>query len=117
VSGQLHDPAALTLGKSPLYPLDRSLGGPQSRSRCCVEKKNLALQGIEPGSSSPYTELSLPTCSTHGDHKYINNNVKKPFGRLSRRKKDNTNIDLKGIGYPRAHKRALVNAVIKLWPP
>jgi hypothetical protein len=32
VSGQLHAPAALPPGKSPWYPLDRSLGGPQSRS-------------------------------------------------------------------------------------
>jgi hypothetical protein len=32
VSGQLHAPAALPQGKSPLYRLDRRLGGPQSRS-------------------------------------------------------------------------------------
>jgi hypothetical protein len=31
VSGQLHSPAALPPGKSPRYPLDRRLGGPQSR--------------------------------------------------------------------------------------
>jgi hypothetical protein len=30
-SGQLHAPAALSQGKSPGYPLDRRLGGPQSR--------------------------------------------------------------------------------------
>jgi hypothetical protein len=29
LSGQLHDPAGLITGKSPLYPLDRSLGKPQ----------------------------------------------------------------------------------------
>jgi hypothetical protein len=33
VSGQHHAPAALyPLGKGPRYPLDRRLGGPQSRS-------------------------------------------------------------------------------------
>jgi hypothetical protein len=32
VSGQLHAPAALLRRKSPWYPLDRKLGGPQSRS-------------------------------------------------------------------------------------
>jgi hypothetical protein len=32
VSGQLHAPAALPQGKSPWYPLDRRLGGPQNRS-------------------------------------------------------------------------------------
>jgi hypothetical protein len=32
VSGQLHAPVALTPGKSLRYPLDRRLGGPQTRS-------------------------------------------------------------------------------------
>jgi hypothetical protein len=32
VSGHLHSPAALPKGKSPYYPLDRRLGGPQIRS-------------------------------------------------------------------------------------
>jgi hypothetical protein len=34
VSAQLHAPAALPIGKEPppRYPLDRRLGGPQSRS-------------------------------------------------------------------------------------
>jgi hypothetical protein len=32
VSGQLHAPAALPPGKNPHYPLDRTLGGPQSQS-------------------------------------------------------------------------------------
>jgi hypothetical protein len=40
VGGQLHTPAALLQGKSPWYPLDRRLGGPQSRSRRGGEKKN-----------------------------------------------------------------------------
>jgi len=37
VSGQIHAPAALPRGKTPRYPFDRRLGGPQSRS---IEEKN-----------------------------------------------------------------------------
>jgi hypothetical protein len=37
VSGQLHTPAALPQGKSPWYPLDRRLDGPQSQSGHSVE--------------------------------------------------------------------------------
>jgi hypothetical protein len=40
VSGQLHASAALSQGKSPWYPLDRRLGGPQNQSTClyyCLE--------------------------------------------------------------------------------
>jgi hypothetical protein len=40
VSGQLHAPAALPREKSPWYPLDRRLGGPQSRTGCGGEEKN-----------------------------------------------------------------------------
>jgi hypothetical protein len=43
VSGQLHAPATLPLGKS--YPSARRLGGPQSQSGCCGEEKNLAPAG------------------------------------------------------------------------
>jgi hypothetical protein len=35
VNGQLHDPAALPLGKETSYTLDRKLGGPHSWSRHC----------------------------------------------------------------------------------
>jgi len=31
VSGQIHAPDPLPLGKEPRYPIDRRLGGPQSR--------------------------------------------------------------------------------------
>jgi hypothetical protein len=49
VSGQFHAPAALHPGKSPLYPLDRRLSGPQSRSGRGGEEKNSELPpGIEP---------------------------------------------------------------------
>jgi hypothetical protein len=41
-------------GKSPWYPLNRTLGGPQSRFwRCGVEKNMLPLTEIEPRLSSP----------------------------------------------------------------
>jgi hypothetical protein len=40
VSGQIHEPAALPQRKSPWYPLDRKLGGPQSRSGHGGEEKN-----------------------------------------------------------------------------
>jgi hypothetical protein len=40
VNGQLHAPAALPPWKSPRYPLDRRLGGPQSRFGSGGEKKN-----------------------------------------------------------------------------
>jgi hypothetical protein len=49
VSGQLHAPAALPQGKSPWYPLDKRLGGPQSRSgRGGEEKNSQPPPGIEP---------------------------------------------------------------------
>jgi hypothetical protein len=35
-------------GQCPQYPLDRRLGGPQSKSRRDNEEKNPALSGIEP---------------------------------------------------------------------
>jgi hypothetical protein len=40
VSGQLHAPVASSQGKNPRYPLDRRLGGPQSRSGRDGEEKN-----------------------------------------------------------------------------
>jgi hypothetical protein len=46
VSGQLHALAALPRGSRPRYPMDRRLGGPQSRSERYGEDKNLALDYI-----------------------------------------------------------------------
>jgi hypothetical protein len=40
VSGELHAAAALPLRKNPWYPLDRRLGGLQSRSGRGGEEKN-----------------------------------------------------------------------------
>jgi hypothetical protein len=48
VSGQLHAPAAL-----PPVPTGYVAGGPQSPPGRCGKEKSLALQGIEPGPSSP----------------------------------------------------------------
>jgi hypothetical protein len=45
-SGQLHALSALPPGEtSPRYPLDRRLGGPQSRSGRCRDEGNLTLAG------------------------------------------------------------------------
>jgi hypothetical protein len=64
LSDQLHAPAALPQGKSPWYPLNRRLGGPQSRSGHAGEEKNShTLLGFEPPIIQPVahryaTELS-----------------------------------------------------------
>jgi hypothetical protein len=57
-------------GRSPLYPLDRRLGGPHLRSgRGGEEAKSPSLPGIEPCSSSPYpshySDLAIPAPSSH----------------------------------------------------
>jgi hypothetical protein len=52
-------------GKSPHDPLDRRRSGSQSRSWCCGEQKNRALQGIEPGPPSRcYADSKLPHFGT-----------------------------------------------------
>jgi hypothetical protein len=58
VSGETHVPAALPPGKGPLvYPLDRSLGGPQIRSgRGGGEKNSQPPPGIE----APHHPASNP---------------------------------------------------------
>jgi hypothetical protein len=44
--------------RDPQYPLDKRLGGPQTRSRNCGgEKDFLPLSGIQPQSSSPTQSL------------------------------------------------------------
>jgi hypothetical protein len=67
VSGQFHDPAALSQGKCHRYSLDRRLNGPQSQSGHGVEEKNFQPSpGIEPRlsdrptHSQPLYELSYP---------------------------------------------------------
>jgi hypothetical protein len=57
VSGQIHTPAALPPRKEPWYPLDRRLGGPQSRSgRGGEEKNSQPLPGLEPSIIQPVTQ-------------------------------------------------------------
>jgi hypothetical protein len=76
VNGRLHAPASLPQGKSTWYPLDRKLGGPQSRSGHGGEEKNShPLPEIEPPIIWPIaqrytTELSrrLTVPSTGRNH-------------------------------------------------
>jgi hypothetical protein len=66
-AGQLHAPAALPPGKEPRYPLDKRLGGPQSRSGRHREEKILDPTGtrlsgpsvIQPVASR-YTDYAIP---------------------------------------------------------
>jgi hypothetical protein len=64
VSGQVYAPAALPPSKSPRYPLDGRLGGPQSLSGRRRERKFFTLLGLElrPLSllASRYTDYSIP---------------------------------------------------------
>jgi hypothetical protein len=49
VSGRLHAQVALPQGRSPWYPLDRRLGGPQRQSGSGGEEKNSqSLPGLKP---------------------------------------------------------------------
>jgi hypothetical protein len=81
VSGQLHAPAALPQGKISWYPLDRRLGGPQSRSGCSGEEKISQLQPeLEPQNpdrpvcSSAFKETAFRVTSVHHNTK-MNNGV------------------------------------------
>jgi hypothetical protein len=57
VSGQIHAPAAFPQGKSSRFPLDRRLGGPQSRAgRGGEEKKSQPLPGFEPPIIQPVAQ-------------------------------------------------------------
>jgi hypothetical protein len=62
VSGQLPSPCRLT----PCYHCIRGWVGPQRRSVRCGEEKNIAVQGIEAGTSSPqprnYTDSQQMLC-------------------------------------------------------
>jgi hypothetical protein len=56
VNGQLHEPATLPQGKSPWYPSDRRLRGPQSWSGRGDEKNSQLLPGLEPLISQPIAQ-------------------------------------------------------------
>jgi hypothetical protein len=47
VSCQPHAPVAFHMEKSPQYPFDRVLGGPQNRSNDIEKRKLLLLNGLE----------------------------------------------------------------------
>jgi hypothetical protein len=68
MSGQLHAPAVLPQGKSPCYPLDRRLGGTQSRSgRGCEEKNSQHPPAIEiQNPDHPARSPALYQLSCHG---------------------------------------------------
>jgi hypothetical protein len=72
VSGQLHAPAALPHGKSPWYPLDRRLGGLQSRSgRGGGEKNSQALPGVEPPIFQPAAHRYTTEHDTNGSEFHV----------------------------------------------
>jgi hypothetical protein len=64
MSGQLHVPSALPMGKKPRSPLDRRVGGTNSRSGCCGEKSFLSRRGSNSG--RPVSSLSLHWLSYSG---------------------------------------------------
>jgi hypothetical protein len=87
VSGQLHATAALPPGKDPRYPLDRRLGGPQSRSgRFGAEKildptgtRVLSPSVVQPVASR-YTDYAISApVPCHSVRNYI-----VPYRRVSR---------------------------------
>jgi hypothetical protein len=73
VCGQIHNPAALSSGHRPRYPMCRKLGGSQNRSgRYRVEKNLFPLPGIEtrflgrPACSLVAIPTELPSSSSSG---------------------------------------------------
>jgi hypothetical protein len=72
-----HRPLCLQV-KSPRYPLDRKLGGPQSRSgRCGDEKNSQPMPRLEPPIIQPVaerymTELSRLPCHTSNKLNKVN---------------------------------------------
>jgi len=53
LGGQPHVPAALSQGKKPRYPLNRRLGGPQSRSGSFGKEISFLSQDPKSGSPRP----------------------------------------------------------------
>jgi hypothetical protein len=47
VSGQLHGPAAFPPANSPLYSLDKRLGGPQRQYECNGKEKELLMKNMK----------------------------------------------------------------------
>jgi hypothetical protein len=63
VSGQLHAPAAYHQGKSPWYPLDRRLGGPQNRLDAVLKRKIPSHRR----ESNPRTPIVQPVAQRYTD--------------------------------------------------
>jgi hypothetical protein len=63
MNGQLHAPAVLPRAKGPRYPLDRRLGGPQSRSGLFGEVKILDPTGTR----TPTLSVVQPVTSCYAD--------------------------------------------------
>jgi hypothetical protein len=67
VSGQFHALVALLPGKSPRFPLDRRLGGPQNRSGLGGEREipsprresNLGTPIVQPVAAQRYTDWAI----------------------------------------------------------
>jgi len=67
VSGQLHALPLYPQGKSPWYPLDRRLDGPQNHSGCGGEEKNhQPLPSLEPPIIQPVAQRIPVSCA--GSH-------------------------------------------------
>jgi hypothetical protein len=75
VTGQLHATAALPPGKSPRYPLDRKLGGPQNRSGRRGEEKILEPTGTQnpPARSRSLYGLRYPVSQSTAVGVFIEN--------------------------------------------
>jgi hypothetical protein len=70
VSGQIHGQVALPPGeRAHRYPLDRMLGGPQSRSGRCGEEKNLAPAGTRIPDDQPVARLYTDWAIRHSKNK------------------------------------------------
>jgi hypothetical protein len=79
VSGRLHSPAVLPQGKRLWYPLDRRLGGPQSRSgRGGEEKNSQPLPRLEPPIIQPAAQRYTTELSRHPNSTNMAN-IKQPL--------------------------------------
>jgi hypothetical protein len=70
VSGQLHAPAALPLGKEPRYPMDRRLGGTklinkQEAKHILLLVRKMDIPNIYEGVSRSFWTTTTTTTNTH----------------------------------------------------
>jgi hypothetical protein len=76
--------------KNPRYPLDRMLGGSQSRSGRCGEDKEFGMPGMEPEPSSPYP-ITIPTLLSR--HQIQKDGLDEAYGTHVRDEKCQQNLD------------------------